>query len=421
MEILNPFIKTTTEKDFANYKNLWNEFVKQYNADKQSGEQLKNVHRQIYYTLVRLSKKNIEINNKLLANSPLKAIENNLAYKIKTNRKDLSKFAFNGEKDVSSISLYISRLVDAGVIQSSTWHGAKNDFDLYINPDFLLIYDYSKEKYTPTSPYLIEKSPTENRGAQGGLLLKSEPVPDVSRLINNSTITIGVEKTFNKSYPEHSGNISGNTPQTGLKKEENKEEKEKSCAKKEKEDRRKTYLRLMARLFYQYMIEMLFKEHTINPTHATKTIDYIETMYFSGQKFMNGEITEKGIENLWEKQYKPRLDMAASYVKRSNYDMQYQFPLHYLSSENTKGFAATKKWKISSDNHAAVREVVKVANSRKLSDTDKLHNMVRLFSKHRNVEYLNICISYVRNTIPQFEKDFKYMINWINCTNNLKK
>jgi hypothetical protein len=85
-------------------------------------------------------------------------------------------------------------------------------------------------------------------------------------------------------------------------------------------------------------------------------------------------------------------------------------PMAYLNVENPRGFRKTKEWWQKSIKQKAQREVVKVIKSSKLSDYDKFYNTVKLFNKHRNIEYYDYCIGYIRKIIPQYAEHFTKIV-----------
>ncbi len=418
-----PFIKLQVDgnDDFSKFKEIYDTFEAEYNGSKAFlREKLREEHWTFFKAIIKLVKQQIDKNNAALPNSPNIAIDMSKPYVLRTNRIELTCF-YTKRKDPRTMHNYRQRLMDAGIITNKQWHGAREDFELHINPNFLLIHDYSDENYIPSSPYLREKTETENRGSQEGMWKSFPPIPCNTRSFNNSIIGKGDFLTKIKSsdslngkkeIPSLNENELQEHPKTekspsGLqgKKEKSCAKKEKSCAKKEKSPR-ELYLIGLATVFYQYMIEKFMYKNVINPAQKEKAIQYLVDVYFSGTEGM----TENQIwKNYWLYNYKLRLDMVADYVKRHDVNTEFWFPTKYLDVNNPKGFASTKKWLENARKEAAKRAIEKVTRDpkdRKLTDEEKFRNVLKLFSKKRNLIYLNKCESYVKKVIPQYLKPF---------------
>ena len=67
-------------------------------------------------------------------------------------------YAIRSYYDKSTIHRYIVRMIKAGVIKEKVYHGNQNDFELFINPELLLIADLDNPDYIPTSPVITSYS-----------------------------------------------------------------------------------------------------------------------------------------------------------------------------------------------------------------------------------------------------------------------
>lgn len=414
IKISAPYIKKDG-KDFFSYTDIWKNFTEQYNEGRPSREKLKDSHKRIYYTLIRLAKEQIDQRNKILYGSEFMAINSAAPLKVHTNRLELKNRSFGKDKTTRSISNYITRLTDAGVIVGNQFHGTQADFDLLINPDFLLIFDYYQQDYKPLSKYSSEKIETEKRAIRAAKLKIFQVLVSVGlrKPFNNSIITKGVSLTLNKSEHKPTKTITETSPKQKTAKPKIQKEKEKNCAKKEKEkdsgqkekeiDPRIAHIMGLAAIFYEYLVAKIFPNHTINPAHKQKTIEYIAMEYF---KLADKSHTKKFLETTWEKSYKKRIDLAAAWIERSKFDMKWQFPRHYLDVNNPKGFKKTGKWLTMAQNLTAKRNVEKVAANKKLTPDQKLSAMIRAFANNRTHQQLDYCRAYVKKVIPQYQNAF---------------
>lgn len=418
-----PYLKVA---NMFEYTDLWNNFEDQYNKDKKNRERLKKPHKDLFYKIIQIASENLRFRNKILQGSELMAIRNDMPLRVSTNRLELKKRAFRNSSTTRTISNYINRLMEAKVISEKKFHGTKSDFELLINPDFLLIYDFYDENYKPLSKYSTEKIETVKRIVREAKLKNFQVLfsDNLLKASNKLIITKGATLTFRKNdwtSKNISENISENTPQASTEKKssktptsyknELKTEKEKNSAKKEKEakelpqtDPYKAMIVAWANIFYLYMQNKLFKNHTINPVQKEKTIAYIaEHYFFESKRWYN----EKEIEKLLH-HYQERIDLAEAYVERANYDTRWIFPLYYLDVNSSNGFRFknTKEWHERRKKTYAKREVQKIANDKKASDIEKLNRMIKLFAKNRNEIQLNYCNNYVKNVLPKYQNAF---------------
>ncbi len=451
MTIQQPYINITGNH-FNKYVELWTNFSVEYNADLPNREKLKPAHRRLFYTLIRIASRTLKISNKMLQNSPLLAMESNQPLRISTNRKELADNGFNKEITKRTISNYLDRLVWAGVIKRAKFHGTQCNFELLINPNFLLISDYSNREYEPKSKFSTEFLRTKKQAIRKAKVKIFQHMFSDKRVktFNNSIITnsdfvknLKIDTTHleqygifgqaeNISYPKTSENIqktfTENTPSKTTLNNKQAENGEKITPKngggggenseeltywqkiEQKQQRIREYLTGAATVVYWYMVENLFPNHDINPSQKAKAIDYLIDEYFLNEMF---NITQKDIDRYTEN-YKRRIDLAKGYIERNNFNTQWIFPVRYLDKDNPKGFVATKKWQLNYNKLQATRKVNGVVREKGLTETEKLNRILRLYAKHGTLEQLNACENYVKNVMPKQTKVFYEAIRQIN-------
>lgn len=426
MLLQNPFI-ATEKKYFAEYIQLWNNFIAEYNLDadgesKPLSKQLRGPHMQTYFQLVHIARKSVNRDNRYLSKTGLNVINPQEAYSIRTTRGNLSR-ALGMSTDTAH--RYLTRLEQAGVV-TRKGHGTRSPFELFINPDFLLIYDYQQENYLPGSKYFR----SENCENQTPLHANCTHIPlctkehsnNIIMPVDNSTdknlscvlsdlqnehhrgslpapIVLNNERNIRKQLKpiEKSKPICEGLPPVSAELEQ---KKEKSCAKKEKAEVDLQRLRksFAARL-YAIMIDLLFKNHSIYEAEKDNAILYIERYYMS-------QITSKRQAEQTLNQYRWRTEMAASYIRRRNYNFSNIYPCAYLDINNKTGFSATKKWAKVSENEARRKRIARVANHKKLIDTDKLDKIIEQFNERPNLGTYKTCQTYVKKNIPHLFQEF---------------
>ncbi len=411
-----PYLRTEG-RYFADYIKLWERFSDNYNKGRKLGKQLRGHHKQMYFRLVHQAKRTIYLNNKHLAETGQNALDSTKPVSIRTTRPYLGKaLGVSG----ATVCRHINRLEDAGVL-AKIGHGTRRPFELLINPDFLLIFDYNDEQYSPSSCFLE----TENKEPQGQLRsncthvsCKPDPFNKIIIAVDNST-----DKAKN-CVPPSGDNLKEQTGANNwnTRKQENPEEKskqnfesfssqlkspleqkkEKSCAKKEKKGEEQTlgqFRRSLAQRMYLMMVQLLFKYHNIYPTEKENAICYIEQVYMS--QVQDGP---SGIRTLGH--YRWRLLKAASYITRKNYDYSNVYPMHYLNVNNPTGFAATKAWAARAEKESRKKKIKRITDNRNLTDRKKLEKIIKKFNGHPNLSTYQTCEMYIKQNIPHLFAEF---------------
>ena len=89
----------------------------------------------------------------------LRLLEDSEVIVLSTNREALSWVENTLQINGNTVYRQLLRLIEAGVISKKVNHGSQMNFELFINPDFLLIRDLITPDYKPTSKYLDTKNP----------------------------------------------------------------------------------------------------------------------------------------------------------------------------------------------------------------------------------------------------------------------
>lgn len=365
-----PYLMTMDYR-WKEYTTLWGNFIDDYNCDKESREQLKAGHMQVYYRLVKEAQKKMRNEAKAVNSDPkLCAINPNIPYIVTRSKHVLAKI--NGVSP-DTAKRYLQRLEEAGVISTNNgdflkYYGRKKRRgEVLIMPDFLLIYDKFDLNYEPVSKFLK----TEKCGFQPEKDANCPGVSSISPLQDSNNKTIGCVRNVEKGIgsadglkntggrpgqeakpsksqvPVNGQQNSENTKKTSScspesnKKQETRLQEQRSSARPLKivdkfAEKRKEY----AKQFYTLLLKFLFFETRLSEQLAkeeNQTLQYIEDFWF-----MDANSNEKAEKYMQE--YRERIALVVGYCKRTKYNFKYNTPLHYLNTENPKGFVATKKW-----------------------------------------------------------------------------
>lgn len=166
-----PYINTRLH--IRHMMDKYDAFAAQYNAECKDADEihyrkrtLKTTHRELFNDLVmelgknmlnniktyeRIQREQGETGSYRLLRNPLCG---NGFFVCSTNRYQLAK---HSTKELSTIGRNLNRLAEAGIIVDKINHGQKNNFELHINANFLLISDKANPEYNP-----LEMSTPEN-------------------------------------------------------------------------------------------------------------------------------------------------------------------------------------------------------------------------------------------------------------------
>jgi hypothetical protein len=407
-------------------------FAGGYNQDRPLRERLRPQHAKLFARVLTLLARHYYNNNRLFRDTPgLRQVDASRPQVLATNRKALSWVEKTLQINGNTVYRQLLRLVDAGVIAQKVNHGSQMNFELWINPGFLLINDLENPGHTPSSKYLE----SGNAGTQPSLNTSFPPgslIPE-KELSNNLNIDVDKvslptvrdalvkepERTAKKNpEKEHWGMAqgpgSGTTLQDGGPSRFSRQWKEKeqgvapAGATKLRE-----YQKGAARWFFAYVMDRLFEGRGINPAHLENTLDYVERHYFTQCPSF------KAVEQV-RKVFQWRIDKARRTIDRHGTDMRWVFPGHYLDTArkgtNPKtgkpymSFANTAGWPKRFEHLHRARQDEK----RKKDDMDRLDAQFRTYLGNPTLEQFRRCEAYVKKNIPQLMGHF---LSWFSPLN----
>jgi hypothetical protein len=274
---------------------------------------------------------------------------------LKTNGKQLACLVKCSDR---SIRRYIIKLQQAGIIQDKVFHGSNSGYELWVNPQILLI---KSRLNVDKANKPVNKEPRHiKQKASESIIFSSKTTncPHTYTGNKKNNIIIDVETVDNKTSPQFSpekvaGDIAGDTGEIALKKIEEKNFCEKNFTEKieetgeiasradKLEDRnevsdpaRDNSLKLHVNLFWLMARNMLYKnvDLTENQVQIAKTLI---------RKFYEPS-TEKNISN-YHTVYTERISLVYKYLQK-NPRRFVPLPYIYFDLNNPNGFVGTKAW-----------------------------------------------------------------------------
>lgn len=351
---------------------------------------LKAAHRGLYADLIHLVK--LAMNNRLTLMGkdteyiPIFAHDPEQPFSLFTNREELAK---RSRKSESAIHRQLLRLEEAGIIMMRKFHGVNRNFELLINPEFIIISDLANLEF---DPLLSKPENTQNKASKRGLRAKCSPYTNLQEPDNNKIMAVDSQEgalraeatpqtpqgaffgipacrnntTGDKTNINSNGNIGENT----LSRDE--------CLSffyrnsgvqtqvKEWNKQGKTTLSLSDRIIppvapaphaeiigkqhhkntllytdwlIKYAISKLFSSHTHYRPAIAAAFEMVAAHYW------NRCITSQDFENSFTI-YRWRIDAAARYAARTNFNLSNIYLTTYFDPNNMNGcsFARTRSW-----------------------------------------------------------------------------
>ena len=410
--------------DFKRSLEAYHQFVGEYNKDKPLCEQLRPQHSKLFTRVLTLLSRQYYKRNELFRDtSELRQIDDSKPSELATNRKALSWVEKTLQINGNTVYRQLLRLISAGVISEKINHGSQMNFELLINPDFLLIKDLINPEYHPTSKFLN----TENTPKQTSLNTSFTPehLTPEKELSNNSIIKVDKEslpavrdefvkeqertqkESFEKEHWGISQSKNSNSKEIDKKSQlliHQWKEKDQQVAP-ARESKLREYQKGAARWFFWYTLDQLFEGRSINAAHLENTMAYVEQNYFINCPSI------KAVENT-RRLYQWRINKAKRNIVRHNISMQWIFPGQYLSL-NRKGinpktgkpymsFVNTASWPKKFEH----LQKKKQSNIIQKNDYDKLNIQLRLYVNNPNLNQFRRCEAYVKKNIPHLMYQF---------------
>jgi DNA-binding FrmR family transcriptional regulator len=399
--IARPFIRRDCfmlhQSILDNFIALANKEVKAHNNANPTAkrQKLTEAHRsllqQIYFEAVDQYAMQLE----LFANSDIApdALPIGNAVRVNTNNKDLAyRLSRSAPRVASTIFRRLERLKECGAIVSKLNHGTTANYDLYINPDLILLWDAEDENYNPTSkflkggesaPYLdkIAKRKPSKEYFPKGKNKRTIAVTSTDNVDNPLQPLAGADRSKMCALPPVERAMSSErTPEAivhgvgedGAKAEGKKEAREKDTqaggvaanyVNHETQNAHNLSL-VAAEYLYKYAVWLLWgadadKDNQFLPSHLRTmyggnlwegkkihrpeelfTIRYLAAQYFSSDTSPVG--LERQVQNMQN-----RLRIAHDYLNRQPYYMTGQWfvtPSMFFDQNNRNGFVGTYKW-----------------------------------------------------------------------------
>ncbi|PLX09905.1 MAG: hypothetical protein C0594_05590 [Marinilabiliales bacterium] len=309
----------------------------------------------------------------------------------------------------------IERLQEAGMIIDKKFHGTRRDFELFINPDLLLIIDLLNPNYTPNSPLLSDDPDTHFRAIADALRAKRS-LHNIRDNNNNLTSTVkrsdgtspaAVQESENRSTP--GVNTKSVNRQEGEKNNETTGKNTKpavSCPpgsarppQKEKPDL-DWYKERFTNWFIGLMIQVLYAGRNIYPGEELAAKQYFKEIYLA-------KVTNTSQLGKLELQFKWRIHAVERYCKNKGYKIE-NYPRRYLDVNNYRsGFTQTRDWYLKHIQNLKRKQQISI----KQKDHRKLMRYFNLMLDNwGSLSTYNRCISGIRDKIPHLEDDFN---RWI--------
>jgi len=334
-------------------------------------------------------------------------------YTLYTNRKHIAR---RSQKSESAIYRQILRLMDAGAIVDKVGHGTHADFELLINPILLPISDFANEQFDPLAAITAY---TQLQAPHEGLRAKCTPIGKDQNILNNGIIPEQkVESALPTTCLEQTGNTYRNTgssakpvptppdipAQINTGSEINTASKintgpdgegrgEASYSDRLRQHAERT--RRFAVMFVEYLLKMLFASHNIYPAERRRAYEVAE--YY----FRNCQTTAQC--NMAFDIYRQRVDLAATYIARKNFDFSNIYPAHYLDPDNrTCGFGQTEQWLHKLRKY---KEFKQRCNKSRKEEAILQKTLVKFYQLPTIANYMS-AQSYIRTYVPNKIDDF---------------
>jgi hypothetical protein len=420
---------------FKNSLAAFLKFAEGYNKDKPLKQQLRPSHSNMFVRVLTLLARQLYAHNKLFNDTPeLRLLDASQPVVLQTNRKALSWVEKTIKINGNSAYRHINRLIEAGVITKKVNHGSQMNFELWINPEFLLITDFLNED----NGSFPENAEDRNEAGTDGLNTNFSPVYLTSEKehFNNSTITVKKvsrpgrdellkeqERTQKKNFLKEHREIAQNPGEASPRINERsasliqnwnltaiKAGKKEQQVAPRRDSKLREYQKGAARWFFWYVLNCLFEGRIFNPAHLENTLAYVEQYYFVNCQ------TPNAVEQA-RKLYQWRIDKARGTINRNNTDMRWIFPGQYLDMDrkgtNPKtgkpymSFANTISWPVKYEQFRKQKEKQRKENTSR----DYLDKQLRLYLNNPGLEQYRRCEAYVRKNIPHLMPDFLNQFN----------
>ncbi|MFY9308500.1 MAG: hypothetical protein WAQ28_05545 [Bacteroidia bacterium] len=295
----------------------------------------------------------------LLKANAMQEIDQNNLPSLQTNNKQLSTLVKCSSR---TIQRHITKLQSAGIIINKIFHGSNSNFELWINPNILLIKQkLSVDKLKKEFQEALERTKQNELKSTFSLVQKTN-CPDTypsnnSYKINNIIIDVDNSQRSSLSLTSEvdtsyvTGNMTGNTgeiAQVFSEKQKKSEEKKLQEAGEiasradtisdrnvPPDPARDNSLNLYVSLLWLMARNLLYKNTFLTDRQVLIAKKLIRKLY--------DPVSTEKLSNTHQ-HYVERISLVAKYVQKDPEHRFVPLPYRYFDTNNLKGFVGTKQW-----------------------------------------------------------------------------
>ena len=320
-------------------------YVNQHNAN------TKDLSSHIRQAMILTTQEIIKIYSiSLLKANSIAAIDLQNLPPLKTNNVQLAKRA---KASTRTIQRHLKRLIEANIITKKIWHGSNSGYELFINPNILLIGGV-KAVNKPKKAVETEKSkPTDNQFFKN-IRTTTCPHTDTSNngYINNIIIGVDKLKTKASSLPLTNGyesrnatsnTFTGYTGKIDPKKNNDAGEIERKSRATDQtgaeissvDQARSASLSFYVKSFWKLARNTIYKDHYLTQSQEKTALKLLHLWY--------EPVSDKQLQNVHEV-YVGRLGIVQKYIAKDPTKRYVQLPNKYFDPKNPSGFTGTRIW-----------------------------------------------------------------------------
>jgi hypothetical protein len=320
-------------------------YVNQHNAS------TKDLSSHIRQAMILTTQEIIKIYSiSLLKANSIAAIDLQNLPPLKTNNVQLAKRA---KASTRTIQRHLKRLIEANIITKKIWHGSNSGYELFINPNILLIGGV-KAVNKPKSELQTEKSKSTDNQFFKNSKTTTCPHTDTSNngYINNIIIGVDKLKTKASSLPLTNGyesrnatsnTFTGYTGKIDPKKNNDAGEIERKSRATDQtgaeisgvDQARSASLSFYVKSFWKLARNTIYKDHYLTQSQEEMALKLLQLWY--------EPVSDKQLQNVHEV-YVSRLGIVQKYIAKDPTKRYVQLPDKYFDPKNPSGFTGTRIW-----------------------------------------------------------------------------
>jgi len=320
-------------------------YVNQHNAS------TKDLSSHIRQAMILTTQEIIKIYSiSLLKANSIAAIDLQNLPPLKTNNVQLAKRA---KASTRTIQRHLKRLIEANIITKKIWHGSNSGYELFINPNILLIGGV-KAVNKAKNELQTEKSKTTDNQFFKNNRTTTCPHTDTSNngYINNIIIGVDKLKTKASSLPLTNGyesrnatsnTFTGYTGKIDPKKNNDAGEIERKSRATDQtgaeissvDQARSASLSFYVKSFWKLARNTIYKDHYLTQSQEKTALKLLYLWY--------EPVSDKQLQNVHEV-YVSSLAIVQKYIARDPTKRYVQLPDKYFDPQNPSGFTGTRIW-----------------------------------------------------------------------------